>query len=151
MQIILAKFFGGVLLVLFSLLPTVIYYITVYQLGLQKGNLDTGGILGSYIGLFFLGSAFTAIGVFASVISSNSIVSFVVSIFLCGFFYLGFEFIYSFSLFGKIDLLIRALGMNAHYASLSRGVIDTRDVLYFVSLIALFVLLTRLSLQSRKW
>ncbi len=150
-QIILAKYLASVVLILFSLLPTLVYYITIYRLGLPVGNLDIGGIMGSYIGLFFLGAAFAAVGIYASAISSNAIVSFVITVFLCGFFYVGFEFIYSFALFGKIDLLIRALGINAHYTSISRGVIDTRDVIFFLSFISLFIMLTRLSLQSRKW
>ena len=92
-QIVLAKFFAGVVLVLFSLIPTLIYYISVYYLGSTKGNLDSGSIWGSYIGLIFLGSAFVAIGVFASSITDNQIISFITSLFLCGFLYVGFEFI----------------------------------------------------------
>ncbi len=150
-QIIFAKYLASVVLIIFSLIPTLIYYITIYRLGLPPGNLDIGGIMGSYIGLFFLGTAFAAVGIFASSVSSNAIVSFVITVFMCGFLYVGFEFIYSFALFGKVDLLIQALGINAHYTSMSRGVIDTRDVLYFLSFIAFFVMLTRISMQSRKW
>ncbi|NTW34311.1 MAG: gliding motility-associated ABC transporter permease subunit GldF [Bacteroidetes bacterium] len=151
LQIVMAKFFAGVVLVLFSLIPTLIYYISVYYLGSVKGNLDSGGIWGSYIGLIFLGSAFVAIGVFSSAITDNQIISFIVSLFLCSFLYLGFEFIYSLSVFGKLDLFIQSLGINAHYASISRGVIDTRDVIYFLSLISIFILLSKISLESRKW
>jgi ABC-2 type transport system permease protein len=150
-QIILAKYLAGVLLVLFSLLPTLIYYITVYELGFPIGNIDSGGAWGSYIGLLFLGAAFVSIGLFCSSITNNQIVSFILAVFLCGFAYLGFEFIYSFDFFGKFDLFIQQLGMNAHYVSMSRGVIDTRDVLYFLSLISFFILLTKISLEKRKW
>ena len=151
LQIILAKYFAGLVLVIFSLLPTLIYFYSVYQLGFPKGNIDMGGMWGSYIGLLFLGAAFTAIGVFASSVSENQIISFLIAIFLCGFTYIGFESIYSMSLFGSFDLFIRSLGISAHYASMSRGVIDTRDVLYFLSIISLFILLTKISLESRKW
>ncbi|HPK05328.1 MAG TPA: gliding motility-associated ABC transporter permease subunit GldF [Bacteroidales bacterium] len=151
LQIIFSKYLAGVLLVVIALLPTLIYFYSVYYLGLPKGNIDIGGTWGSYIGLIFLGSAFVAIGMFCSSITDNQIVSFIISVFLCGFVYLGFEFIYSLALFGNFDLFIQTLGINAHYTSMSRGVIDTRDVLYFISLIGLFILLTKISLESRKW
>ena len=151
LEIILAKYFAGLVLVLFSLLPTLIYFFSVYQLGLPPGNIDTGGMWGSYIGLLFLGASFVAIGLFSSSITDNQIVSFIIAIFLCGFLYIGFEFIYSLDLFGNIDLFIKSLGINAHYTSMSRGVIDTRDIIYFLSVIALFIILTKFSLASRKW
>lgn len=151
LHIILSKYFAGVLLVVIALLPTLIYFFSVYQLGSPKGNIDMGGTWGSYIGLLFLGSAFVSIGLFCSSLTDNQIVSFIVSVFLCGFAYIGFEFIYSLDLFGRFDLFIQSLGINAHYRSMSRGVIDTRDVLYFLSLIGLFILLTKISLESRKW
>ena len=149
--IILAKYLAGLVLVLFSILPTFIYVITVYYYGLPQGNIDMGATWGSYIGLLFLGGSFVAIGVFSSSLTDNQIVSFIISVFLSLFAYLGFEFIYSLDLFGKIDLFIRSLGIHAHYTSLSRGVIDTRDVVYFLSFIGFFLLLTKLSLESRKW
>lgn len=151
LQIVLAKYFAAVILVLISLLPTLVYFISVYRLGLPPGNIDIGGTWGSYIGLLFLGAGFAAIGMFCSSITDNQIVSFILAVFVCGFFYLGFDFIYSFEWFGSIDLFIQQLGINAHYVSMSRGVIDTRDVLYFVSLIAIFILLTKMSLEKRKW
>jgi len=151
LQIILAKYFAGFLLVLFSLLPTLIYYYSVHKLGNPVGNIDTGGMWGSYIGLLFLGAAFVAVGLFASAITDNQVVSFILALFLCFFIYIGFDFISSFALFGKIDDLILSLGINSHYISMSRGVIDTRDAVYFISLIALFVVLTRTVLESRKW
>lgn len=151
LQIILAKYFSGLVLVVFSLLPTLIYFLSVYLLALPAGNVDTGGIWGSYIGLLFLGASFVAIGIFASSITDNQIVSFLIAVFLSAFMYLGFELIYSFDLFGSFDLLIKSLGINEHYASISRGVIDTRDVIYFLSVITLFLLLTKVSVESRKW
>jgi len=151
LQVILAKFFAGIVLVIFSLLPTLIYVYTVYRLGLPQGNLDLGSIWGSYIGLIMLGGAFVSIGIFSSSLSDNQIVSFIIAIFLSFFFYIGFEFIYTFILSGSVGLLIQSLGLNAHYSSMSRGVIDTRDLIYFVSVMALFIILTKLRLESRKW
>ncbi len=150
-QIITAKYLAGLALVLFSILPTLIYYVSVYRLGLPPGNLDSGGIWGAYIGLFFLGAAFVAIGIFSSSITENQILAFILAVVLSGFVYLGFELIYSFSWFGSADLFIKQLGMAAHYSSISRGVVDTRDLIYFLSVIALFLSFTQLSLASRKW
>jgi ABC-2 type transport system permease protein len=151
LQIVLAKYFASVLLVVVAVIPTFFYVYSVYQLGLPQGNIDMGGTWGSYIGLFFLGTSFVSIGLFASSLTNNQIVSFIVAVFLSLFLYIGFDFIYSLDLFGSVDLLVKSLGINDHYTSMSRGVIDTRDVIYFISLTAIFVLLTRLSLQSRKW
>ena len=150
-SIILAKYFAGVVLVIFSLLPTLIYAWSVHQLGMPKGNLDTGGMWGSYIGLLFLGATFVAIGLFSSSLTSNVIVSFIIAVFLSLFFYVGFDFIHSLELFGPVDLFVKSLGINTHYISMSRGVIDTRDLIYFVSIITFFILITRISLESRKW
>ena len=151
LQIILAKYSAGVVLVVFSVLPTLVYFFSVYQLGTPKGNLDIGGMWGSYIGLLFLGASFVAVGIFSSSVTNNPIISFILAVFLSLIFYIGFDFVYSLDLFGSIDLLVKSLGINAHYTSMSRGVIDTRDLIYFVSLTAFFVLLTKLSLESRKW
>jgi len=150
-QIILAKYFAGLTLVIFALLPTLIYLFSVYQLGQPKGNLDMGGAWGSYLGLLFLGSSFVAIGLFCSTLAENQIISFILAVFLSGFIYIGFDFLYSLDWFGKTDLLIKSLGMNDHYTSISRGVIDTRDVLYFLSLIVLFIILAKISLGRRRW
>lgn len=150
-QVILAKFLAGVVLVIFSLLPTFVYFLSIYKLGLPPGNLDMGGIWGSYLGLLFLAMSFVAIGVFASSLTDNQIVSFILSVFLCFFFYLGFELVDSFILSGNIGLMVESLGINAHYNAMSRGVIDTRDLIYFLSLTGFFLLLTKLSLESRKW
>lgn len=151
MQIIISKYLAGVSLVIFSLLPTLIYAVSVYLLGLPKGNMDMGGMWGSYIGLLFLASTFVAIGIFVSSITDNQIVAFMLALIISGFAYIGFGFVASLSLFGKADLLIMSLGIEAHYASMSRGVVDTRDVIYFLSIIGIFILLTKTSLESRKW
>lgn len=151
LQIILGKYFASVVLVLFVLLPTLLYYYTIYQLGAPKGNLDSGAILGSYIGLFFLASAFAAIGIFSSAVSDNQIVSFILSMFLCYCFYNVFDLFADFKLLGSYDSVVASLGINSHYQSISRGVIDSRDVLYFVSLILAFVWATKMVFGSRKW
>ena len=151
LQVILAKYFAGFALVIIALLPTLVYYFSVYLLGLPPGNLDSGSIWGSYFGLLFLGAVFVAIGIFASSLTDNQIVSFILAVFISFFLYMGFEFIYTFILSGKTGLIIQSLGLNAHYTSMSRGVIDSRDLIYFLSVTAFFILLTKLSLESRKW
>ena len=151
LQIVLAKFLAGFVLVFLSLIPTLIYYISINALGSPPGNIDTGGMWGSYIGLLFLGGGFVSIGVFSSSLSDNQIISFIIGVFLSFFCYLGFDSLASLELFGKIDSLILFLGINEHYISLSRGVIDSRDMVYFLSLIALFTILTKIVLESRKW
>lgn len=151
LEIILAKYFAGFVLVVFSLLPTLIYYYSVYQLGFPAGNVDSGSVWGSYIGLLFLAAGFVSIGIFASAITDNQIVSFILAVFLCWFLHTGFESISTLQLFGKVDSIIIGLGINDHYISMSRGVLDTRDLIYFLSLIALFILFTKVKLASRKW
>ncbi|MBK7407836.1 MAG: gliding motility-associated ABC transporter permease subunit GldF [Saprospirales bacterium] len=152
LQIILGKYFASLVLVFFALLPTIMYYITVYQLGVPKGNLDSGAILGSYFGLFLLAGSFASIGLFASSLSTNQIVAFLLSILLCVFFHWGFFYFSKLPLFvGKLDDLIQQLGIDYHYDAISRGVLDTRNLLYFFSVIAFFIALTKVSLERRKW
>lgn len=151
LQIILAKYFAGLILVAIALLPTLVYFYSIYRLGNPAGNIDTGGTWGSYIGLLLLGSSFVAMGIFASSLTDNQITSFILSLALCFFCYTGFEQISSLSLFGKADTFIQALGINQHYNSLARGVIDSRDVVYFFSFNAFFVLMTKTVMESRKW
>lgn len=150
-QIVLAKYLASVCLVLIAIIPTLFYLISVHFLSDPVGNVDYGGITGSYIGLFFLASIYAAIGVFASSLTSNTIISFLLSILFCYFFFLGFENIADLLLSGKLGDFVISLGINDHYRSMSRGVIDTRDVVYFVSVIAVFIVLTKLRLESRKW
>ena len=152
LSIILGKYFAAVVLVLFSVLPTLLYFHSIYQLGDPVGNIDTGATWGSYIGLVLLAGCFAAIGVFASSLSKNQIIAFVLALFLCFFMYIAFDFLAGLDMFyATIDNLIEELGINAHYNSISRGVLDTRDVIYFFSVIALFILFTKFSLESRKW
>lgn len=148
--VVFAKFLAGFTLVIVSLLPTVVYYWAVYRLGDPVGNIDTGAVVGSYIGLIFLGGAFVAIGLFASSLTSNQIVAFIIAALLCAFCYMGFDSLYAL-VHGRFALALRSLGLQIHYESISRGVVDTRDVIYFLSVITLFIMLTRTVLQSRKW
>lgn len=149
LAIILGKYGACIVLLMMSLVPTLIYYFSIYQLGEPEGNIDTGAVIGSYLGLLLIGGAFTAIGLFASATTNNQIVSFVFAIFLCFVMYLGFDNISAFSF--SNDNLIQSFGMNAHYSSLSRGLIDFRDVLYFLSVIAIFLGLTKFMLERRTW
>ena len=151
LQIILAKYFAGVALVAVSLLPTLFYYYSVYKLGYPPGNIDSGGTWGSYIGLLLLGAGFVSIGIFASSVTDNQVIAFILAMALCFISFSGFDYIAQSGLAGKYEALINKLGISSHYTSLSRGVVDTRDVLYFVSLATVFILLTRFVLEKRKW
>ncbi len=150
-QIILAKYFACAALVFFALLPTLVYYYSIYQLGLPKGNIDTGAVLGSYIGLLLLGASFTAIGVFASSITKNQVVAFAVAVFLCFFAFSGLESMSKLFELDNLGTLLVNLGISVHYQSISRGVLDSRDVVYFISFIALFLGLTKWAIGGRKW
>jgi ABC-2 type transport system permease protein len=151
LQLILAKYFAGVALVFISILPTLVYYYSVHQLGSPAGNLDSGGIAGSYIGLLLLAAAFVSIGIFASALTDNQVVAFILAVFLCFSCYQGFESLSALPVFNLIENTIVKIGINYHYVSLSRGVIDTRDLIYFAGLSAVFILSTRTVLESRKW
>lgn len=151
LQIVLAKYLASVLLVVIALLPTLVYWYALHELAIPRGNLDTGGILGSYLGLLFLGGIFAAIGVLASALTDSQIVAFLIAVFLSFFLFMGFDLIASFEAFGAWEGPIKSIGIQAHYASMSRGVIDLRDVLYFGGTITILLLLTRTALQSRTW
>ncbi len=150
-QIVLAKYFASLMLILFSILPTLVYFYSVYRLGSPPGNLDAGGIWGSYMGLFFLAAVYASVGIFISSLTDNQIISFIVAVAISFFLYTGFDLITSMDLFGNIDNLLLKLGINEHYKSIRRGVADTRDLIYFLSVISIFLIGTRSVLQSRKW
>ncbi|MFZ5554204.1 MAG: gliding motility-associated ABC transporter substrate-binding protein GldG [Bacteroidota bacterium] len=149
-SILFAKYLAAFLLVFISLIPTLLYYYSIYRLGDPPGNIDSGATWGSYIGLLMLAAGFVSIGIFSSVITQNQIIAFIIGVFLCFFLYLGFNYLGSFSLFGKYDGFIKSLGIYSHYQSISRGVVDTRDIIYFISLIFTFLLVSQLILQSRR-
>ena len=150
-HIVLAKFFAAVSLVLFSLLPTLLYFYSIYQLGTPIGSIDSGVTWGSFIGLFFLGCAYASMGLFASSLSDNPIIAFLMGAFLCFFFFFGLSQLASLPFLSSFQSSLNSIGINDHYISLSRGVIDSRDVIYFVSLSLLFLAATRVKLLSRNW
>lgn len=151
-QIVLGKFFASWLLVGFAILPTLLYYFTLHQLGDPVGNLDSGAIAGSYIGFLLLGGTFVSIGIFSSSLTNNQIVAFILATFVCFLFYYGFYFFSKLPIFvGKYDNAVQNIGIDYHYTSISRGAIDSRDVIYFSSLILSFLVLTVTSIGRRKW
>lgn len=159
-QIVFAKYLASVVLVLVALAPTLLYLFSIYFLADPVGNVDFGAIFGSYIGLFFLAAIYSALGIFASSLTKNNIISFLLGLLFCYVFFLGFENL-SYSVkdlqrlplisSGKLSNFIISLGINDHYRSMSRGVIDSRDVVYFLSVISIFIFVTKLRLESRKW
>lgn len=151
-EIILGKYFASLTLIFLALLPTVIYYYSIHQLGSPKGNIDGGAVFGSYIGLFFLAAIFASIGVFMSSLTSNQIVAFILAAFGCFLMYWLFDFMGNLpAFFGKTDDFIKSLGIEYHYNNISQGRIDTRDIVYFISVIGIFLWLTFVSLDRRKW
>lgn len=150
-DILLGKFFASLFIIFVALLPTLIYYFSIYQLGYPKGNIDNGGVIGSYFGLLLLASSFCSIGLFCSSLTSNQIVSFIFAAVLCTLFFWGFDLFSQFSFFeGTLDYFIKNLGISFHYDSISRGVLDTRDLIYFISVTFLFLYLTYFQLEKRK-
>jgi len=147
-QIVNGKFLGAFLLIVIAIIPTFIYVYVVSSLGMPAGNIDMGSTIGSYFGLLFLVAAYTSIGIFTSTLSENQIVAFIVSVFLCFLFYYGFEGLTT--LFKSQSDIIAQLGMDYHFKSMSRGVLDTRDILYFVSISIAFLSLTVYQLKSIK-
>lgn len=150
LQIVLSKYLAGLVLAVISLLPTLFFYFTLHQLS-DPNTLDTGATIGSYIGLIFLAGIYTSIGIFTSSLTDNTIVSFVLAVLLCFVLYTGFNSIAYLSVKGTIGAVLLNLGIDSHYNSIGRGVIDSRDLLYFLSVIVLFLLFTKIKLNSRKW
>ncbi|MBK8955970.1 MAG: gliding motility-associated ABC transporter permease subunit GldF [Saprospiraceae bacterium] len=151
-EIVGAKFLASLTLCLIALLPTLLYYISIYQLGSPRGNIDSGAVFGSYIGLICLAAGFCAIGLFTSSLSKNQIVCFLLAAALCYLFYFGFFFASKLPVFfGKTDDLVQMFGMDYHYTSLSKGLIATDNLIYFLSLVFFFLFLTYESLKSRQF
>ena len=145
-KIVTAKYLAAVVLV-----PTLLFLFSIHFLADPVGNVDYGAIAGSYIGLFFLGAVYAAVGIFASSLSKNVIVSFLLGIVFCFLFYLGFNLLADLVSTGTVAEFIKSLGINDHYSSISRGVVDSRDIVYFLSVIAIFIFFSKLRLESRKW
>ena len=150
-QIILGKYFAGLVLVVFSLLPTLIYYYTINHLASPIGNVDHGATIGSYIGLLFVGAAYLAIGIFASSVTDNQIVAFILGLALCFFFFMFLDYMPEINALSNLDWLFTMFSIQSHYVSISRGIVDTRDLVYFLSFITVFLFLTRTILQRRRW
>ena len=144
-QIVLGKFLASLLLIIVALAPTLTYAYTILQLGNPVGNLDIGSTLGSYIGLLFLAATYTSVGLFTSTFSKNQIVAFILGVFITFFLFYGFDAIAT--LFSN-SYSVQLFGINEHFKSISRGVIDTRDLIYFTSVTAFFLLLTKNQLRN---
>lgn len=149
-QLTLGKYFGALILVVLAIVPTLIYVYSLYQLGNPLGNINIGTTIGSFLGLLFLASAYTSIGIFASTLSNNQIVSFIIAVFISFFLFYGFEALATYKLFGNSDYLIEKIGMNSHYSNIGKGVLNTQDLLYFISVTAFFLFLTKLRIQNEK-
>jgi len=151
-QIVGGKFLAGIVLWAFTLLPTLLYFACIATLDLEGAPIDSGAVTGSYIGLFLLGTVFVSVGIFASSLSSNQIVAFLLGVLMCYLFYDAFSQLSSLSVFtGPSGYMIQSLGIGAHYDSLSRGLIDSRDLLYFASVVVLFLVFTKTILSRRRW
>lgn len=156
LKIVLAKFFAGVVLLIITVLPTLIYYFSMRSLGLTPTNedaatvIDEGATFTSYIGLILIGSAFIAIGIFASSVTSSQIVAFIIGMFLCLVFYQGIAALGTFSAMGNYDYVFQTLGMIDHYDSIRRGIIDVGDVCYFLGLMLIFLTASLTVIKSLK-
>lgn len=148
-QIVWGKFLGTLFIVITALLPTIIYAISIQQLS-SIGGIDIAATVGSYIGLFFLSAVFTAIGICSSSFTNNTVIAFIAGAFVCFLFYTGFEAVSKLpALKGGWDYYTEMIGINFHYKSLSKGVIDSRDIIYFSGLIILFLLVTQRNLLKK--
>lgn len=148
-QVVGGKYFGSLLVVLIALLPTLLYMITIVQLS-ETGSIDTGAITGSYIGLVFLAAVFVAIGICCSSLTNNAVVAFIVSAFVCFLLYSGFHAISRIpALEAGADYYVEMAGIDFHYRSVSRGVVDSRDIVYFLSVIGFFLAFTGRNLLKR--
>ena len=150
LQIVLAKFLAVFVLVLFAILPTLIYVVSIYYLGEIVGNLDLAGVMGSYFGLIFLCALFSAISIFSSSIASNQIISFAFAILLSTLFYFGFDVLSELPFLQNFDLIIQQIGISFHYEMMSKGLVKLSDIIYFVLFTILFIKLTELVITERK-
>jgi len=148
-QIVWGKFFGALLVVVAALVPTILYAISIQSLS-GTGGIDIGSTIGSYAGLILLGAVFTAVGICTSSFTNNTVVAFIAGAFVCFLLYSGFDAISKLPVFkAGLDYYIEMLGINFHYRSISRGVIDTRDVIYFAGMIVLFLVITERNLVKK--
>lgn len=150
-DIILGKYLASFLLVVVSVLPTLVYYFSVIALGNPPGNLDTPGIIGSYVGLILLGGVFCSVGILASAMTPNQIVAFITAAFLCFILFTGFDSLAALPALSVYSIQVKQLGMVYHYDSLSKGLIDLRDVVYFISVAAVMLFITKFIVSARSW
>ena len=147
-QLVLAKFLAAFTLVVFTLLPTLIYFYSVWQLGNPIGNIDAGSTWGAFFGLFFLAAIYVGIGLFASSVTDNQIVAFLLAMVLSFVFYIGFEFIGGSGIPYGLEKTLTWLSINDHFLSVSRGVIDAGDIIYFAGMTLVFLLITMLMIRK---
>lgn len=147
-QIVSGKFWGSFLVAFIALLPTLIYYVTINQLAATTG-IDAGAAAGAYLGLLALTAVFTSIGIFISSSTANAVVAFIISALALALLYYGFTAISQLAIGNSADYFIDLIGIESHYRSISRGVIDTRDVVYFGSLSLFFLFLTQQTISKR--
>lgn len=150
-QIILAKYYSCLILVVCALVPTLLYYYSIVELGMPKGNIDGAAVAGSYLGLLLLGAAFAAIGIFSSSVTKNQVIAFAVAVLICFIVYSGFDAVAKLFAGSIVEDIFLWLSVNEHFQSMSRGVLDTRDLVYFLSFIFFFLGITRLVIGGRKW
>lgn len=148
-QLIGGKYAGSLVVVLVALLPTLVYFFSIQRLSAAEG-VDTGATMGSYLGLFFLAAVFTAIGVCVSSFTNNAVIALILSLISCVVLYYGFSAVSRLpALSGSADYYIEMAGIDFHYRSMSRGVVDTRDLVYFLSVVALMLAITHRNLLKR--
>ena len=148
LKIVLSKFFAAFFIVMFALVPTLIYFLSIYLLACPVGNVDTGAIMGSYMGLLFLSSVFVAVSLFASALSDNQILAFMVGLILCFLLFSGFDFLSSIPFLYDWESEIQYFGISSHYSPMSRGVLDSRDVIWFVVITSLFVFMAKKRIEK---
>ena len=149
LNIVFAKYLAVLTLIVISIIPTIIYVISIYFLGETIGNLDLASIVGSYIGLILLSSIFSSISVYASSLSSNQIIAFILAIIICSFFYYGLDLLSQVTFLLPVDLIMQKIGISFHYNMLSKGLIKLSDLVYFISVTLLFVKLTEGVIKSK--
>jgi len=148
-QIVWGKFLSVLLVIFIVIIPTIIYVFTIKALS-ANGEIDSGGLAGSYLGLILLAAVFASISLCCGSFTSNSVVAFLMSVFFCLLIYYGFSALSRLSVFqGSADYYIEMLGIDFHYRSISRGVVDSRDLVYFASLIFLFLSITVYKFQKK--
>ncbi len=148
-EIVTAKFFAVLSLVIIAISPTITYVISIYFLGENTGNLDLAAVVGSYIGLLLLSSIFSSISVYASSLSSNQIVAFILAIVMSSFFFFGFDILSQLPSLQIVDLILQKIGISYHYNMMSKGLLKVSDLVYFMSVSLLFIKLTEVVIKNK--